>query len=178
MLLWGGWQISRYGVATSPLLLKGEERESWQMLESQVLKAFTLLKGAEVFTVHWDRTQGGWRSKAGKQARGPWSSICLANCPYLSPHPRHGLERETRIQRVCCLEFKMLQKFVGLFAFPEYAEPKGISWDYNGKIMLRDTLELYFYHPPGQPHPTSGIPYSGRKQPTFTEHLLGAGHPS
>lgn len=118
-------------MATSPLVLEGVERGSRQTPGSEepcleVPKVLTLLKGAEVFTVPWERSQGGRRSGPGHQSRGPPSSLCSADRPHPSP-PRHGLKRETRLQGVCCLEFKMPQKYVRLSAFPEHTEPRELS---------------------------------------------------
>lgn len=81
----------------SPLVLEGAERGRRQTPGSEepcleVPKVLTLLKGAEVFTVPWERSQGGRRSGPGHQSRGPPSSLCSVDRPHPSP-PRHGLER-------------------------------------------------------------------------------------
>lgn len=64
----------------------------------------------------------------------------------ISPHPGHGPDRETGLQGVCCLEFKVLQKYMGLSAFPEHAEPR-LQWrDYAERCMV-----LGFYPRLGHP---------------------------
>lgn len=87
---------------------------------SELPEVLTLLKGAERFSVPRERKKSG-RPEVWAQTPVPWASIhpVFSTPPSSLPTPGTGSR-----EKCCCLEFKMLHKYMGLSAFPEHAEPR------------------------------------------------------
>lgn len=136
--VWEGWENPRYNMATSPLLLEGKRRiyfpvdsGKWRTLVRKCQTSSSFWRGSEMFTIHWERTQGGWRSgPCDKSLTGlspPTVQPAAPSLPLLTCSQGWAEDREMRLQRVCCLELRRSQKCMGLLPFSDTPQPRKFS---------------------------------------------------